>query len=734
MQIRSPFVSNKKALNNMVHEAWTMIWGAISNRSKRDYSGPMNDPTSSSLIMAVLNWIARRWPEAPLGLTDPKGDAINDHGMLSLIERPNPYYSGAALWFGTIMSFVWDGNAYWIKIKNRDLSIRELWYVPHFHMTPKVENGSPNFIDYYEYSPGGRPPIKLLPDDVVHFRNGLDPFDPRKGLSPLKSIARNAVTDEEADNFAASMLINMGVPGLIVSPDLAAGQSIDPGDIDATKKYFAEQFSGDKRGKPLVMRGPTRVTQFGFDPKSMDLGAIRNISEERVCAVTGVPAAVIGFGTGLQQTTVGATISTLREMAYEDAIIPLQRLIGGDLESQLLPDFEPRPEQWAVTFDLSKVRVLQDDQDALYKRIDVAFNGGIINRAQAKQALGFEALPTDEIRRVPFSTIEVPDGQAVEVYTAPESEPVKARRTEIKSAVRWRAFYELQLRAAERLTAAYNTELVDGFEELGARVEAAYLAYAGDLGIAARAPGKVKALAPADEIELEADAAKVFSYATAAGPLSDALQWQGHYLSVAKTTVKNIDAIFGVKFDLSDPAQRAILAKGGKHVALVNIDKQVQDAIFEGLAKGRAEGLGPREIARTIRANTEGRSMYPGVYQDAFDRAKARGWSDEKAEKAGDRAARQYRAETISRTETKYAQNVSSLEVGRASGAFVAMHITDGVYGAPRSGEIDIQSNGQIVSFDDAERVIDDEHPNGTLSLVPVIVDPSEIEEPLLGR
>jgi hypothetical protein len=77
---------------------------------------------------------------------------------------------------------------------------------------------------------------------------------------------------------------------------------------------------------------------------------------------------------------------------------------------------------------------------------------------------------------------------------------------------------------------------------------------------------------------------------------------------------------------------------------------------------------------------------------------------------------------------------MSSLEVAKGSGTFNAMQVTDGVYGEPRSGEIDIASNGQIVSFDDAQRIIDDEHPNGTLSLTPVIAEPDEIEEPLLGR
>jgi hypothetical protein len=32
----------------------------------------------------------------------------------------------------------------------------------------------------------------------VHFRFGLDPDDPRKGYSPLKSVLREVFTDDEA--------------------------------------------------------------------------------------------------------------------------------------------------------------------------------------------------------------------------------------------------------------------------------------------------------------------------------------------------------------------------------------------------------------------------------------------------------------------------------------------------------------------------------------------------------
>lgn len=741
MQFRSPIVSNRKALAEMVHSGFNMIFGAFSNRSRRDYERMLQDPTSSSLIMAVILWITRKWPEAPLYLEDAKDNAVYDHPMLAKIKKPNPYYGGAALWFATLVSLVWNGNAYWIKIKNRDLSIKELWYVPHFQMKPMVNPGSTAFIDYYQYTPGGRPIQKLDPSDIVHFRYGIDPYNPREGMSPLKSIARDAVTDEEADNFTASMLINMGVPGLIIAPDLSAGQSVEVGDIDDAKKFFEEQFSGDRRGKPLVMRGPTKVTPFGFSPAAMDMSTIRGIPEERVSAVTGIPAAVVGFGSGLAQTKVGATMKEMREMAYDDGIIPLQRIIAPELETQLLDDFEPNPDEWEVKFDLSEVRVLQDDQDALYKRTIDAFNGGLIFLDEGRQELGFEGdEKAQHIRRIPLNVDEVGEGEqppALAVPAAPVA-PAKGRHAERKSISHAGAiFAKLQNRSCAKHQAAYTPELADAFASLGDRVVVAYEKCIALGAVKDRKDeGDLPPIDPSspEGLAILAEVQKILAMATADGPLSDELAWQSHYLAVSTSTVENMKAVFGAFINMPDPVQRAILAKGGQHIALVGLDKQTQDAVFQALADGRTAGLGPREIARSIRSNIEGSTMYPGVAQEAHDRAIARGWSEDKALAAGDKAARQYRAEVISRTETKYAQNVSTIEVAKGTDTFNAILVTDGVYGPPRSGEIDIESNGQIVSFDDAQRVADDEHPNGTMSLTPVIADPDEIEEPLLGR
>src|SRR5919205_4526084 len=254
-------------------------------RSAVDWLKEVGDGTSSSTVMAPVLWLARTFPEAPPSLWTHIGggreEQVYDHPMLRLLQRPNQFYTGVILWMATLIDWVVDGNGYWLKIRNGAGVVVELWWVPHWLIEPKSDPNDPSlFIAWYEYRPGWAEPIKIAPEDVVHFRFGLDGDDPRKGYSPLKSVLREVFTDDEAAAFTASLLRNMGVPGLIVSPksDTPPPQE----DIDAAKVYLKEAFSGDRRGEPLVMAGPTDVEQFGFSPEQLVLKDIRRIPEERV--------------------------------------------------------------------------------------------------------------------------------------------------------------------------------------------------------------------------------------------------------------------------------------------------------------------------------------------------------------------------------------------------------------------------------------------------------------------
>jgi HK97 family phage portal protein len=355
-------------------------------------------------------WIARTFPEAPpaVWLGDDSGvrNRLVRHPLIQLLRYPtsspdNPggFYSGVLLWMATLTSWVLDGNAYWFKVRSALGRVVQLWYVPHWMLEPMWPADGSEYLSHYEYRIDGRV-IPVPASEIVHFRHGLDAENTRKGQSPLRAVLREVYTDEEAARFTASILKNLGLPGVVISPDTAGpGGPWRPNsdDAKAIKADFKEKYSGDRRGDPIVMSGPTKIATFGFSPTEMTLRDLRNIPEERITAVLGIPAAVVGFGAGLQYTKVGATFAGFRDQAWQSNLIPTQRLMSAEIQTQLLPDFETDLEAYEFGFDISKVKVLQEDQGKMAERWARLVSAGIAKRAEARNAFDLVSGPEDDV-------------------------------------------------------------------------------------------------------------------------------------------------------------------------------------------------------------------------------------------------------------------------------------------------------------------------------------------------
>jgi len=653
------------------------------------YKGAVGNGYQSDVIMSPVLWAARRMAESPIGVKREDDEKIDfAHDAARLMKRPNPYYSGSALSMALTIEYLTDGNGYALKIRNKQLKVVQLWFVPHWCMEPHAPENGEGYIDYYEYTPGrmmGRgvgSTIKVPPEDVIHLRNGLDPENIRKGLAPLNILLREIFTDDEAATFTAMLLKNGGVPGAVISPvDANARLGEDAG---KTKAYIKEQFSGLRRGEPLVMSGPTKIDYFGLDPSKMDLSKLRDVSEERVSALLGIPAAVVGFGSGLQQTKVGATMSEMRAMAYEDCIIPMQHVWGDEWDLQLLPEFEEKPEFFRMVFDLSGVRVLRDDEGKLSDRLTRQLTAGGIELFEYREKLGYDARPEHHVIYLPMGLTVVPAAQIATMGEAPAASvppaliPPKAvaiPELKVRASRQVAQLMRATARDWERLSKQWTGALSRDFKSLGDQAGEKFHDYARERGLKAD---------PLEDFEGTAEIV---------GGLLDykGVDFTAHYLRVAKAVFENVETIMGLGVNLSDPVEQRIITLGGTRKLKLGLDKQARDSISEALRQGRELGEGADELASRI-----------------VDMVGKGPW-----------ATPETRAMVVARTETKYAQNASSLEAYKSSDTISSVLVFDAQLG-PTDEECE-QLNGQEVSFEEAEQLAESEHPNGTRSFAPVV-------------
>ncbi len=393
---------------------WPSSW---QGGTRYDYAATVQ-PTNNGIVIACLEVFASAFSGAPLRIQRVNGsklEPVPDHPMLQLLNRPNPYYSGVLMW----KAMIWDwllGNAYLLKERSAAGRVVGYFWIPQAMMAPRWDPDGGGFVDWYDYTVDGRK-YRYAVEDVFHVRNGFDPKNIRVGLSRLAALFREIATDDEAANFSASLLRNTAVPSVVIAPE-GDSEIVAPEEIKAS---FMQKFSGDKRGEPLVMSGPTKVSVLSFSPEQMNLEKLRRIPEERISAAIGVPAIVAGLGAGLAHSTY-ANVASAREMLHEVSVIPAYMLFAAEIAAQLLPDFDD-PAKFVVDFDLSKVRVLAEDQDKLHQRARENLKAGGITVNEFRQVVGLEPLVDGDVLLIPTNLAPTPPD---ELLSAPEPMPAPA--------------------------------------------------------------------------------------------------------------------------------------------------------------------------------------------------------------------------------------------------------------------------------------------------------------------
>jgi HK97 family phage portal protein len=389
---------------------------------ERSYRVDVGDGSGSSLVEACVLWIANAVTQTTPAVLrydadDDFGEVDRRHAMARLMRRPTfdarvgrSSYSWIPLIQATLISFVADGNAYWRKRRSGTRTPVQLWYMPHDRVTPVHRDGSDFLVDYYEIR-GGAQVDRVSPADMVHFRDGIDPGNPLLGISKLRTLLREIYTDEQAARWTASLLRNQAVPGVVLSPEPGALNVMSEDEAKLVKARLDGDFTEDNRGSSIVLGASAKLQQYGYSPDQMKLGDIRDIPEERVSAVLGVPAGVVGFGAGLQTTKTNATMGELVDLGWQNGVLPRTRLLASELTEQLLPDFDDDPDLEFV-FDTARVPIMADYQDKIAEKHERLMRSTIETRAEARRAVGLKTGSDDDVFTLSAgATVIQPDGK-----------------------------------------------------------------------------------------------------------------------------------------------------------------------------------------------------------------------------------------------------------------------------------------------------------------------------------
>jgi HK97 family phage portal protein len=530
--------------------------------------------SSNSAVFACLQAITSAYVEAPLTVyrqTAPKErEPMFDSPLQTLLDYPNPCMD-----ILEIMGYIqWckhvDGNAYLRKLRaGNDVTgnVVELWPISPTRLEARTTDGSGEFISYYRYyvRPGVYEDIPV--ENIIHFRMGLRDGDHRYGDSPLKRLAREVSSDDQATRYADRLLANLAINGLSMEFDKEMGP-IDRATADEMKARIQSAYSGDNVGAVSVLSPGAKLVSHGFSPEQMDLKVLHRVPEERISAVLRCPAIVAGLGAGLDRSTF-ANYEEANQSFIEQTILSLYRDDDKKLTHGLASDFTS-DRKISIAHDITQMRALQDDEDKKATRLAAYVAAGILTTDEARAEIGREPLPESEKPQQP------------EIVTLPARPEDMPALPEARSRPRIVALpYAHFVKAANDLPGQFgrmkdNLE-PDWFSEIEAFLTAQLR----------RVNAKLRAGADTAEV-LVAEGEAVLL-----GEVLTPLQ-----MSLLDDVSKLVVAELGIAFDLDDAASREYLRSAGANI--VGITETTRDAVRSALIEGQQAGEGIPQLAARL--------------------------------------------------------------------------------------------------------------------------------------
>ena len=362
-----------------------------------DYANEVGDPWTNSVVATCINrkatmmqdleLVVEMWNQAKGQWQRASGPQVDQ--ALAVFKHPNPYYNGNALMMATLLSWDTRGHAFAYKRRDNGGRLIGFWYMPHQWtqiLSDKDNADGLKLITTYRYNAYGAGPKDYDYADVLMTRCGIDPQDTRCGLSPLYGQLREVSSDNQASGWLDSLLRNGATGSYIMTPGAVPAGGIAP-TLDQMRdmRDYANEMVADARGQVAAFPLPMNLQALTFSPKDLELGAIRSIPTDRICAALGGDP--MAFGLPSESKTYN-NIEEAMDHLGKQTILPTARDMAAQWSQQILPEFQMDPAMFRYAWDTSAVAWLLDDTYERDANARENFTAGILDRFQAKEAIG----------------------------------------------------------------------------------------------------------------------------------------------------------------------------------------------------------------------------------------------------------------------------------------------------------------------------------------------------------
>ncbi len=311
---------------------WDQIERDALRQSHND-QGFARTAMTSYLVYRSISAIAQELSTSVLQIVkrvEEQDEEIVNHPFEVRWESPNPYMGRGYLMQYWTFQLLLTGEAYLYIIPGRD-GVSEIWPVPSWYIAPKPD--SKEFISGYLWQPDPNQAPMTIPSQYIVYSRLPNPFDLRRGLSPLAAIMTEVEGDLAMSKWNRQFFSkeNAVPSGLISVPK-------DTLDVDMARirSEIFDFFGSGQRRIAVARAGDIEWQEFGRSQKDMEFLAGRGFAEKAITTALGIPE---GY---FSKDATRANSEGAKATFIENAVWPKLTMLAEDLNSQLVDRYFPQ--------------------------------------------------------------------------------------------------------------------------------------------------------------------------------------------------------------------------------------------------------------------------------------------------------------------------------------------------------------------------------------------------------
>jgi len=334
-----------------------------------------------------------------------KGDVVDDHDFLDLLNNPNPLYAaGSEFWkmwqkyydlAGVTYLYIDTEIDFLAELTRPTYNYKKtkLWLLEPTNVEVIVEKDTKSILRYKYTDPQTGQVKAIDASQVIRTYNHSLKNQLTESITVV-SGSKTIYIDNELSTYQSNVLDNGGSIDGVMSFE----GNISKPQLDDIKVSYEKEYADAKKAKrPLFLGGKAKYERTGFSPEELSYVNSKKLTLSDIVILTGVPKILLGAVDDIKYSNAQESVKVFLSETVRPLLKNLLEAISskeGFVPKGLIIDYE---------------NIIKEDAEMVLKRIDNGTTNHYLTINEKREMSGLDLLPDKEGNKilVPFNLVDL---------------------------------------------------------------------------------------------------------------------------------------------------------------------------------------------------------------------------------------------------------------------------------------------------------------------------------------